>query len=243
MGPLRSSGVAKEKAPNPQAPGGLPGALIGPRVLIPHAPASGGMGAPGDSAALGALWGRRGLWGPEGPQGAPGTSPRGRCSRGRGAPRSGGPKERRGPCALGGTAAGQGARGRGVRPGDSWGSAVLVTLREREGKGPEPPGTWGASGGPQGTPGPFPSRPRLWTSRGPTGYLKGPRGAPRDLGPCPPSRPVTPPGEPRGVKRGIGRSPGGVLSPAPVCDNGNANSRHETQKCLTGNFASFWATL
>ena len=48
-------------------------------------------------------------------------------------------------------------------------------LRGHEAKGPEPPSTWGPSGGLQGAPGPFSSRPRLGASRG----LKRPLGNPR----------------------------------------------------------------
>ena len=44
---------------------------------------------------------------------------------------------------------------------------ALGAPRGLKGKGPEPPGPWGPSGGPQGTPSPFSSRPRLGASRGP----------------------------------------------------------------------------
>ena len=51
---------------------------------------------------------------------------RGLGLRGREDPDSGGPKERRAPCALGGTAA-------RLRPGGPWGLSALVTLRQRRG--------------------------------------------------------------------------------------------------------------
>ena len=75
MGALEPAGVAKEKAPNPQAPGGLPGALKGPRVLFPHAPATGPLGPPellGTSRPGGTRWGCRGTGILEPPGGPPG---------------------------------------------------------------------------------------------------------------------------------------------------------------------------
>ena len=64
---------------------------------------------------------------------------------------------------------------------------ALPALRGHEGKGPEPPGTWGPSGGPQGAPGLFPSRTCLGASGGPQSSwdpaalrTRGPPRGPRD---------------------------------------------------------------
>ena len=74
------------------------------------------------------------------------------------------------------------------QPSRSWRAlGALGALQDRKGKGLEPPGTWGPSGGPQGAPGPFPSRTRLGASGGPRSSwgpaalgAREPPGGPRD---------------------------------------------------------------
>ena len=209
MGALADLRGRKEKGPEPPGTwgpsgGSLPGALRGPRVLFLHAPASGPLGAPrapGDQPPCG----------PEGLRGAHRDA--GVWARG-----AGEPKERRGPCALGGTAAGPGAPGRVPRPGGSWGSAVLVINPPGASASMSPPcprgppeaaGAWGSSG-PQGAP----RGPRLATGR-PPGGPRGASGAPQKppAGPGgPPGGPQGPLGDPRAHAR-IPRAPGGPQGP------------------------------
>ena len=112
MGALAALWGRERKGPEPLGnwrPSGGPQGAPGP---FPSAPASGPLvapGVPGDQPP----WGPSGVvGGPGGPRapGGPrdpgrGTLGRGLGLRGREDPDSGGPKERRAPCALGGTAA------------------------------------------------------------------------------------------------------------------------------------------
>ncbi len=138
MGALAALWGREGKGPEPPGNWGPSGGPQGAPGPFPSRPRLGASGSPRSSwgpAALGALRGRRGPEGPRDP--GRGTLGRGLGPRGREDPDSGGPKERRAPCALGGTAAEAG----GPRPGGPWGSAALVTLRERRGPwGPPTPG-------------------------------------------------------------------------------------------------------
>ena len=144
MGALAALRGREGKGPEPPGtwrPSGGPQGAPGP---FPSRPRLGASGSPRSSWGPAALGASGVVEGPGGdPRGPRDTLGRGLGPRGREDPDSGGPKERRGPCALGGTAAGPGAPGRGPRPGGPWGSAALVI----------PPG---ASRGPWGQPVPGP---------------------------------------------------------------------------------------
>ena len=189
--PLQTSGVQRKRPRNPRHLGAFRG--ISSR---------GSQGAPGpfpSRTRLGASGGPQSSWGPAalrtrgppgGPQGRRGLGPRGR-----------GPKERRGPCALGGTAAGPGAPGRWPKSGGPWDSAVPVI---------NPPGasTGGTGGSPRA-----PGAPLRMQGHGGPRALRGPPGGPGWQPGGPLAGPGEPPGPPRSPPAGPGGPPGGPQGP------------------------------
>ena len=189
LGAIGAPGGGKDKAPSPQAPRGLRGALRGPRVLFLAPPPRGLWGSPVPRGPRGALLMRRGPMDARAPRGA-------QDPRVLGAPR--GPPARRSLTQR--SRAQTLAQGSLEPPGGfgNWGW-VLGTLGP-SGPPEDPQGGW-APGAPRpGIPGPgAPSAPAVRPNtqdgvsgglRGSCGEPKGPRGPP---GPGPADRSRIPP--------------------------------------------------